>query len=201
MFNRSKYGKILKIVLFISIILLIGIIVITGYRMYNSYYIVTGAKAAAIQFEETVKNNRGEPNITTKYKEFTVIGTIRIPNINLKYPILQENNTEALETSVSLVYTSQGLNNKGNSVIIGHNYRNGILFSDLKELNESDYIYIIDTIGKEGKYKIYSIYETAKDDNSYITRNTNGETEITLSTITNDAKSKLIILARRDKEI
>lgn len=193
MFNRSKYGKILKIVLIISIIAIIGIVAVGGYKMYNSYYIVTGAAEAVSKFEEAVKNGT---NITTKYKEFTVIGTIQIPDIELKYPILQENGTEALETSVVLMYTAQGLNNEGNSVIMGHNYRNGTMFSNLNKLTNGDYIYITDNTGRNLKYKIYNIYEDTESENTYITRNTDGKKEITLSTYTDNNKAKIIIFAR-----
>ena len=125
MFNRSKYGKLLKIVLIILSIAVIGLLAIGGYRMYNSYYIFTGATEAVSKFEQAVQT---DSDITIKYKDFTVIGTIQIPKIDLKYPILQENNKKALETAPVLMYTSQGLNNTGNSVITGHNYRNGIMF-------------------------------------------------------------------------
>lgn len=196
MFNRSKYGKLLKIVLIILAILIIGIVVSIGYRMYNSYYITIGANEAVSKFEEAVKS--GE-NITTKYKEFTVVGAIQIPKIDFKYPVLQENKSEALETSVVLMYTSQGLNNAGNSVIIGHNYRNGILFSNLNKLTKGDYIYITDTNGRNIKYKIYNVYENSEEDNSYITRSTNGKTELTLATYNNENNAKIIILAKSEQ--
>jgi len=193
MFNRSKYGKLLKIVLIILVISIIGLIAVVGYRMYNSYYIVTGAAEAVSKFEQAIQTGS---NITTKYKEFTVIGTIQIPKIDLKYPILQENNTEALETAPVLMYTAQGLNNVGNSVIAGHNYRNGIMFSNLNKLINGDYIYITDNTGRNLKYKVYNIYEQTENNNDYIIRNTEGKKEITLSTYSNENKAKIIILAR-----
>lgn len=196
MFNRSKYGKILKILLIILVVTIIGIVTSIGYRIYNSYYISVGAAEAVSKFEEAIGNSN---NIITKYKEFTVIGTIQIPNINLKYPILQENSMEALKTSAVLMYTSQGLNNIGNSVITGHNYRNGIMFSNLNKLIKGNYIYITDNTGRNLKYKIYNIYEDFENDNSYITRNTNGKTEITLSTYNSKNKAKIIIFAKAEQ--
>ena len=196
MFNRSKYGRLLKVVLIILVVAIIGIVAAQGYRMYNSYYIVTGAAEAVSKFEEALQSG---DNITTKYKEFTVVGTIQIPDIDLKYPILQENSTKALETSVVLMYTAQGLNNEGNSVISGHNYRNGIMFSNLNKLTNGDYIYITDNTGRNLKYKIYNIYEDTENDNTYITRSTEGKKEITLSTYNDDNKAKIIIFARAEQ--
>ena len=192
MFNKSKYGPILKVILIILIVAIVGIVLVTGYKMYNSYYIVTGAAEAVSKFEAAVKTGT---NITTKYKEYTVIGTIQIPDIDLKYPILQENGTKALETSVVLMYTAQGLNNPGNSVITGHNYRNRTMFSDLNKLTNGDYIYITDNTGRNLKYKIYNIYEETENDNTYITRNTEGKKEITLSTYNDQNNAKVIIFA------
>lgn len=196
MFNKSKYGPILKVVLIILVVAIVGIILVTSYRMYNSYYIVKGAEEAVSKFEEAVQTGT---NITTKYKEFTVVGTIQIPDIDLKYPILQENSTEALETSVVLMYTAQGLNNVGNSVITGHNYRNGTMFSNLNKLKNGDYIYITDNTGRNIKYKIYNIYEETENNNTYITRNTEGKKEITLSTYNDKNKAKIIIFARAEQ--
>ncbi len=193
MFNRSKYSKLLKIVLIILVIAIIGLIGFVGYRMYNSYYISTGAVEAVSKFEQAIQTGT---NITTKYKEFTVIGTIQIPKIDLKYPVLEENNKKALETAPVLMYTSQGLNNSGNSVIAGHNYRNGTMFSNLNKLSNGDYIYITDNTGRNLKYKIYNIYEDNTNENTYITRNTEGKKEITLSTYNDENKAKTIIFAR-----
>ena len=157
MFNNSKYGNLLTVILVIAIVAIVGIIGIIGYRIYRSYYIETGAMQAATEFESSVsqdntnnviQNGNGITNIeatfneaeinssgqTTTYKGFTVIGTIQIPSINLKYPILEKNTKKSLETSVVLMYTSNGVNEIGNTVIIGHNYRNGTMFSDVKKL-------------------------------------------------------------------
>ena len=97
------------------------------------------------------------------------------------------------------MYTAQGLNNEGNSVITGHNYRNGTMFSNLNKLINGDYIYITDNTGRNLKYKIYNIYEDNTNENNYITRNTDGKKEITLSTYNDENKAKIIIFARAEQ--
>ena len=238
MFNNSKYGNMLTIILVVSIVAIIGIVGIIGYRMYNAYYVDTGATHAAIQFEQTLQNNIANNNQivdsnntintnkinisgiedtfnnnidnnnsnngdngasqTTTYKGFKVVGTIQIPDIKLKYPILEKLSTTSLKTSVVLMYTAQGLNNEGNSVIIGHNYRNGTMFSDVDKLANGDIIYITDTSGRKVKYKIYNIFRASGSESEYITRNTNGKREISLSTCTDDSKARTIVLAREE---
>ena len=194
MFNKSKYGKILKVILIIVVIAIIGIIAITGYKMYNAYYINTGALETVKKFEDIIKNNSTEEII--KYKEFSVVGIIEIPDIDLKYPILESNNKDALKISPVLLYTAQGLNNDGNSVITGYNKKDNTIFSNLNKLTNKDDIYITDHTGKKQKYEIYNVSTVQEGDNSYITRKLEYKKEISLSTTTNDGKEKLIILAR-----
>ena len=222
MFNNSKYGNMLTIILVVAIIAIIGIVAIIGYRMYNAYYVDTGATQAATQFEQsilqnninnqitesnniktdisgiedTTSGNNTSSQTTTKYKGFVVAGTIQIPKIDLKYPILEKLSTTSLKTSVVLMYTAQGLNNPGNSVIIGHNYRNGTMFSNVDKLSNGDYIYITDTKGTKVRYTIYNIFRASGSESEYITRNTNGKREISLSTCTDDSKARTIVLAR-----
>ncbi len=197
MFNRSKYKKILTIMCLILIIAVVGIVVVIGCKMYNNYYIEAGAKVAIEKFEESLNSDK---KTITKYKDFTVIGIIEIPDINIKYPILQENMAEAMETSIVLMYTSQGLNKEGNSAFMGHNYRNNTMFSNLQELKNGEYIYITDSDGERVRYKVYSVYNSTDTENEYITRNVIGKSEISLVTITNDRKEKTIVLASEYKE-
>lgn len=91
-----------------------------------------------------------------------------------------------------------GINQPGNTVIIGHNYRNGQFFSNNKRLEEGDKIYITDYNGTKLSYTIYDTFQTTPEDASFYTRNTDGDIEITLSTCTDDNKERLIILARAD---
>ena len=63
MFNNSKYGNLLTVILVIAIIAIIGVIGIVGYRIYKAYSTDSGAVAAANQFESTVNS---ENQNTTK---------------------------------------------------------------------------------------------------------------------------------------
>ena len=83
-------------------------------------------------------------------------------------------------------------------VIVGHNYRNGLFFSNNKKLSEGDKIYITDNSGKKLTYTIYSKFETTSEDTSFYQRDTNGKAEVTLSTCTDDSSARIIILARED---
>ena len=91
-----------------------------------------------------------------------------------------------------------GLNKVGNTVIIGHNYRNGAFFGSNKRLSEGDKVYITDNSGERVEYTIYKKYLTPQEDYSYATRNTNGKREITLVTCHTDNRYRLVIFAKAD---
>ena len=91
-----------------------------------------------------------------------------------------------------------GPNNPGNTLIIGHNYRDARFFANNKNLSIGDKIYITDLRGKRLAYTIYDKFETTTEDTEFITRNTNGAREISLQTCTDDGSMRLIILAKCD---
>ncbi|MGN1271013.1 MAG: sortase [Clostridia bacterium] len=133
------------------------------------------------------------------YGDFVMIGYITIPKTNIKLPILEDTSPKALETSVAVLYPSNPqLNEPGNTVIIGHNYRNGKLFSNNKKLSVGDKVLIKDTTGRELTYTIYQKFEAEANDASFYNRDTNGIPEITLSTCTDDSKKRIIIFAKAD---
>ncbi len=144
-------------------------------------------------------NNSGGSNSSSKYtyKGYNVVGTIEIPKTKIKYPILDNPSGPAIEVSVAMLY-GPGPNQIGNTTIIGHNYRNGAFFGKNKQLQNGDTVYITDNSGQKIKYTIYNIYVTTGEDAEYMTRDTNGKREISLSTCTDDSKSRLVIWAKED---
>lgn len=131
------------------------------------------------------------------YKGFNVVGTMVIPATSFQYPILEKVSKKSIETAVAVLYGA-GVNQVGNTVIIGHNYRNGLFFSNNKKLKVGDKIYITDNSGNKLTYTIYNKFETTPEDTSFYQRDTEGKPEVTLSTCTDDSKARLIILARAE---
>ena len=146
----------------------------------------------------TGNNNFGGTTSTStkkKYKGFSVVGTMKIPDINLEYPIVEEVTTKALETALIALYPSgDNLNLPGNTVVIGHNYRNGTFFSNLKKLSNGAKIYVTDYRGKSLTYQVYNKFEASSTDTSFYTRDTNGLAELTLSTCTDASNDQRTIL-------
>ena len=124
-------------------------------------------------------------------------GTIEIPATGIKYPIVDKVTKRSIEVAVAFLWGA-GINQEGDSVIIGHNYRNGLFFSNNKNLKKGDKIYITDNEGKRLTYTVYNKFEAGDTDTSFYQRDTSGKPEITLSTCTDNVKTRLIILARAD---
>ena len=126
---------------------------------------------------------------------YEVMGRIQIPKTKVDYPVLSGKEKRSLEIAVTIAY-GPGLNEVGNTVIFGHNYRNGLFFSNNKKLAVGDKILITDQKGETITYEIYKMYETTPNDASYMKRNTEGKREISLQTCTDDSSGRIIIWAR-----
>lgn len=219
--TANKYGNLLTIIL---VILIIGIIVGLGFLVYN--YVIKAridedrTIEAIAEFDKNIEENTtgkeeepvvdnmiAPPDETTSgvsskktyYEGFVMIGYITIPKTNVKLPILDSYDPQAIEIAVATWYPSKPkLNEPGNVVIAGHNRRNGQLFSNNERLAVGDKILIKDTTGRELTYTIYQKFQTSEQDTSFYTRDTNGIPEITLSTCTDNGEARIIILAKAD---
>lgn len=137
--------------------------------------------------------------IDLKYKGYDVAGKIEIPSINLKYPVLTVATDSSMKISVGILY-GVGLNQIGNTVIMGHNYRNGSLFSKNDNIKNGDEIFITDITGTRLRYIVYNKYYTTSTDFEYGTRDTAGTREITLESCTDDGRSRVIVCAREENK-
>lgn len=127
---------------------------------------------------------------------YEIVGTIRIPKTGIEYPVLSQVTKKSLETSVAILY-GPGVNVPGNTVIVGHNYRNKRFFSNNDKLASGDEVILTDVYGETVTYIIYNMYYTSPDDAEYMLRNVEeGVREISLSTCNDDSSQRLIIWAR-----
>lgn len=221
MFN-NKYSKVLTVLLVIVIIGIVGLLGFLGYDLYKKFTIDKDSQAFVDNFENKIADNEDDNTNTqdqnsyienpydnatvstgttssskkVTYKGFEVSGTIEIPKTNLKYPVITKVSKTAIDTAVAIQYGPTTLNSVGNTVIVGHNYRNGLFFSNNKKLENGDKIYITDLGGNRVEYIIYNKYITSESDTDYMIRDTNGAREISLSTCTDDSKQRIIIWAK-----
>ena len=222
----NKYSKTLTVILIIVIIAIVGLLIYFGIDVYRKHYIQEASGDVVKEFQDAVNNIVDEPenevttgdvgpgidlntlyqNQTTStggsgvtYMGYDVIGTIEIPATDVEYPIIPDDQAsiDSLNIAIVKLYPSNvGLNEVGNTVLAGHNYRNGTFFANNKRLQNGDKIYITDTSGRKIEYEIYNKYETSTYDSEYMNRDTEGRREISLTTCTDDTKGRLIIWAK-----
>lgn len=221
---RSKYSNFLTIILIVAIVFVVALVGVLGVSVYKRYKNDKDAENAISNFENNIgqntnantsggadfiEQNKVTNNTTgdvasqegtrqvTYYNNFVMIGYIEIPKINIRYPILEKETVASLEQSVAVRYPDNPkLNEPGNVVIAGHNYRNGQFFSKLENVATGDIIKITDIKGQTVIYTVYEKYETTPEDVAYITRNVGENTEITLVTCTDNSDGRIIVKAR-----
>ena len=220
---EGKYSKLLTGLLIAGIVAIIGGLIVLGVNVARNNAINTDASEAVEQFQGSKNKNNNTNTASTNseavnpligidnlvvgnnsststrqmYKGFPMVGTIEIPSIDLKYPVLENASKSAIEVAVA-VYDGVGLNQVGNTTIVGHNYRNGTFFSNLKKVTIGDKVYITDESGKKMTYIVYNTVITTPEDSSFLERDTEGKREITLDTCTDDTQSRLLVLAREE---
>ncbi len=129
-------------------------------------------------------------------------GKIVIPKLGIEYGILDgetdsEAETEELLKMSPVKFHGPEINTVGNYCIVGHNYRNSRFFSKVPTLVNGDIIqitYFADNSMVE--YEVYDKYTVVPEDVSCTSQNTDGRTEITLITCTDDSSQRWIIKAR-----
>jgi len=218
MFN-NKYSKVLTALLIVVIIAIIGTV---SYFIYDIYVVKSkntdlnqvadGFSSSIKKAEKDTQDNNGDvanpldtmgeglerkkvANEKQYLEGYEIMGTISISKTGINYPILEKVTKKSLETSVAILY-GVGLNKPGNTTIAGHNYRNGLFFSDNDKLKNGDSIKITDQSGETVNYIIYNMFQTTPSDASYMQRDTEGAREISLTTCNDDSSMRLVILAR-----
>lgn len=195
----KKIPKIYKIQLIISLIIFIVFFSCWLYSYFSTKY--------KEKFSDSILNTFNISRIYSNEQNYTivelsntdnifVIGTIEIPKIDIKYPILSDISDELLKISPCRFYGPYP-NQNGNLCIAAHNYDDNRFFSNLHKLDIGDTVNIYDVSNNLTSYIIYNKFESSENDTSCTNQNTNGRKELTLITCNNVSKNRLIIKARK----
>jgi len=160
------------------------------------------------EIAEPIENNTTQSTTpkTATYnvngEDYTVVGVLNIPTLNIEYPILSETSTQLLKVSLNK-YWGANPNEVGNMVVVGHNYKNNKFFSNLSKIQHGEIVKITDLDGKTLDYKVYDTYVIDPYDNACTSQLTDGKTEITLITChyengSNHATKRFVVKARAD---
>ncbi|CDD37740.1 putative uncharacterized protein [Clostridium sp. CAG:356] len=151
-----------------------------------------------IDFSEITEESKEQ----LEYKGYKVIGIVKIPKINIEYPIIEiggnidpESAKEPMKISI-IKYWGEKVNDYGNLSLAGHNNKSGTMFGKTKKLSEGDIVELTDLEGKTIKYSIYNIFTTSPNDVSILLPRDEHVREVTLITCTNGNKQRLILKAQ-----
>lgn len=193
--------KIIFYMLLIAIIVIIGMIIYKyGSNQKNEKENQKVVKAFSnIDFSEN--EEKLENQIQLEYKGYKVIGIVKIPKINLEYPILEIENIDPKSAEkpmkLSIIkYWGENVNDYGNLSIAGHNNKDGTMFGKTKKLQKGDIIELTDLKGQTIQYSIYDIFVTDPNDVNILLPKDELIREVTLITCTNGNKERLILKAK-----
>ena len=110
-----------------------------------------------------------------------MIGSLEIPSLDIKYPILSTTSEELLKVSLTK-YWGGNPNEVGNLCILGHNFKDSKFFGNLLNIEKNAIIKVTDIDGNTLDYKVYETSIVEPEDTSCTSQLTDGHTEVTLIT-------------------
>lgn len=149
--------------------------------------------------QPTINTNTTDASYTTDAGEnYTIEAIVRVPRLEINYPVIAETSEELLKISVNK-YWGPKPNTQGNYCIVGHNYKSKKMFGRLSEMVNGDIVELEDMSGNTLKYSVYDRYVVDPADTKCTSQLTNGKKEITLITCTNYGSQRLVVKAREIK--
>ena len=191
---KLKIYKIIFTILLIIFFIVLSLIIIK----YVGNQITEKENQEIVETFSTVDNKENEK---IEMQGYEVIGIVKIPEINLEYPILDIETANPEETKepmkISIVkYWGGNVNDYGNLSIAGHNNYDGTMFGKTKQLQLGDIVELTDLEKNTIKYEIYEKFVTDPNDVTILATNDSSIREVTLITCTNGNKNRLILKAR-----
>ena len=114
-----KKIKVYKAILVLLIIAAVIVAVFVVRKFYKSNQTENKAKSVVEEIKENLNTqNESEAQIDAELGGYKVIGIIKIPKINLEYPILEKTNTESLNISITKFWGNE-INEIGNVTLAG----------------------------------------------------------------------------------
>lgn len=199
--NQESLKKHFKTIFIISITTML---LLFSFYMYNFYKLQKNEKISnhlSYNYHTLKLYSSNNPNTysdlpnTGSYTENAIIGEIKIPTLEISYPIFSMLDDETLKVSPCIFYGKMPPNT-GNLCIAGHNYNNNQFFSLIYKLKKEDKIYIYDLNNHEYVYSVFANYEVKTDDLSPIYLYNKNQCELTLITCNNLNNNRIIIKAR-----
>lgn len=196
--NKSKllFYKIFLAILLLAFVITIVLIV----KKYGTQELYEEKNEEIVEVFSQTEEKIDEQGLSIiEFEGFKVIGIIKIPAIDLEYPILEQTTDDSMNVSISR-YWGGNINEYGNVSLAGHNNKITLtMFGKNKNLKIGDRIFLTDLTGRTIEYNIYDSFITDPDDVSILHTTDESVREVTLITCTNGRANRLIHKAREIK--
>ena len=193
--SKKKFLNFLIILLVVVILVTILLIVIKyGRNQINEKRLSDVVEEFNSKYDN---ENDSDTQISEDIKidDYTVVGIITIPKIDLKYPILDRTDNKGMKLSITKFWGNE-LNEIGNVTFAVHNNRYGTMFGKTKYLEKGDIIQITDKKNRTVDYEVFDYYIIDPNDVSCVESVDGNTKEVTLITCSNGNKKRLITKAR-----
>lgn len=192
--KNKVYNIILAVLVIILVIVVILIALKYGKNQINEKELTSVVDEVKTKLND-ITNEENEKKVDVEYKGYKVVGMIKIPKIDLEYPIIDKTNEQSMKVSITKFW-GNNVNDIGNFSMAGHNNFDGTMFGKTKKLEIGDSIEMTDLTGKTIEYKIFSKYVIDPNEVECVNSVEPNTREITLITCTNGRSNRLIIKAR-----
>lgn len=190
--NKLKIYKIFFKILLLAVLVVLALIV----AKYAGYQVVEKENVEMVEVFDSTEQKVDEKGVSQiEMKGYKVIGKIKIPKINLEYPILEKTSEASMKISISR-FAGKEVNSRGNLSLAGHNNKDGTMFGKNKKLAIGDTIELTDLTNTTIIYQIYKIFPTNPNDVNILESEDEDTREVTLITCTKGHEQRLIIKAR-----
>lgn len=196
--NKLNIYRVLRIIL---IIVAIVVAVFVVKKFYNEGKTENSAKEVLAEIKTTIETSNEEEAVQTidaELKGYKIVGIIKIPKIDLEYPILEKTTVESLNVSITKFWGNE-INEIGNVTLAGHNNFSGVMFGRIKKLVIGDIIELTDTQNVTLQYEVFETKIIDPNDISCILPIEEGRREITLITCENGKANRFIVKAKEIK--
>jgi len=194
--SKLKVYQIFRIILIIATFIVAALVI---RKFYRSYKTENKTKDVIAEIKTSLEEQKpSDEKIDAELGGYKVVGIIKIPKINLEYPILEKTNAESLNISITKFWGNE-INEIGNVTLAGHNNLNGVMFGKIKKLVEGDIIELTDKQNITLKYEVFSTSVIDPNDISCILPIEEGRREVTLITCTNGRENRFIVKAKEVK--
>ena len=166
--NKKIIFYFIVLVFLISAAIIISINILNVYEEREEYEVKNKDVVKQVKaYIDELNLNENVQKFDVKFEGYDVIGLLKIPAIDLEYPIISETTDATMKISISRFWGGD-VNGYGNLSLAGHNNYNGTMFGKNNKLKLGDIVELTDLSGNLIKYEIKEIFKTDPNDTSVL---------------------------------